>query len=131
VVKALSWNEAEDHPVTAGEEALDQLLKPHAKDSKVNAMFNFSKMEASAIKDDIQQQHSLHPWKQGTSNSPLGMDKPAGDKPATDVQPAAFRSQRNSRRRHIMMLSHWGVAILPYRWMPSQTKQPTRGSLGR
>ncbi len=83
------------------------------------------------MKDDIHQQQSLHAWKQGTSNSPLGMDKPAGDKPATDVQPVAFRSQQNNRRRHIMMLSPWGVAILPYGWMPSQTEQSTRGSLGR
>jgi hypothetical protein len=47
-VKAQGWNEIEDRPVTAGEEALDQVLKPYAKDSKMNAMFDFSKMEASA-----------------------------------------------------------------------------------
>jgi hypothetical protein len=51
----------------------------------MNAMFDFSKMEASAVKDDIQQQQCHHPQKQGTSYSPLGMDKRVGDSPATNA----------------------------------------------
>jgi hypothetical protein len=88
-VKAQGWNEIEDRPVTAGEEALDQVLKPYVKDSKMNAMFDFSKMEASAVKDDIQQQQSGRPQKQGASNSPLGMDKPAANFLASDEHQAA------------------------------------------
>jgi hypothetical protein len=80
-VKAQGWNEVEDHPVTAGEEARDQVFKPYAKDSKINAVFDFSKMKASAVKYCIQQQQSHCPQKQGTFNSPLGMDKPVGELP--------------------------------------------------
>jgi hypothetical protein len=61
-VKLQGWNEKEDCPITAGEEALDKVLKPYAEDSRMNMMFDFSNMEASEIQDDIQQQ-SLCPKK--------------------------------------------------------------------
>jgi hypothetical protein len=55
-VKTQGWNEKEDCPVTAGEEALDRVVKPYAKDLRMNMMFDFSNMEASMVQDDIQQQ---------------------------------------------------------------------------
>jgi hypothetical protein len=58
-VKSQGWNKKEDCLVTAGEEALDKVLKPYVEDSRMNMMFDFSNMEASEIQDDIQQQ-SLH-----------------------------------------------------------------------
>jgi hypothetical protein len=62
VVKSQGWNEKEDCPITAGEEALDKVLKPYAEDSRMNMMFDFSNMEASEVRDNIQQQ-SLCPEK--------------------------------------------------------------------
>jgi hypothetical protein len=68
-VKAQGWNKKEDRPITAGEEALDKILKPYAEDSSMNMMFDFSNMEASKIQDDIQQQ-SLRPQKNGKPPPP-------------------------------------------------------------
>jgi hypothetical protein len=105
-VKAQGWNEVEDCPVTVGKEALDQVLKPYANDSKMNAMFDFSKMEASAVKYDIQQQQSHHPQKQGTYNSPLGTDKPVGNLHATDTHLAAVPvSTEQKKKAHCNALS--------------------------
>jgi hypothetical protein len=109
-VKALGWNEIEDRLVTVGEEALNQVLKPYTKDSKMNAMFDFSKMEASVVKDDIQQQQSCRPQKQGTSNSPLGMEKPAVDSLLPRRIRRQFRFPPKKRRRHTAMLFPWGAA---------------------
>jgi hypothetical protein len=64
-VKLQGWNEKEDRPVTAREEALDKVLKPYAEDSRMNMMFDFSNMEDSKVRDDIQQQ-SLRPEKTGS-----------------------------------------------------------------
>jgi hypothetical protein len=49
VVKLQGWNEKEDRPITAGEEALDKILKPYTEDSRMNMVFDFSNMEASKI----------------------------------------------------------------------------------
>jgi hypothetical protein len=71
VVKSQGWNEKEDCPVTAGEEALDKVLKPYMEDSRMNMMFDFSNMEASEVRDDIQHQ-SLHPKKMASlTTAPL------------------------------------------------------------
>jgi hypothetical protein len=48
-VKLQGWNEKEDCPITAGEEALDKVLKPYTEDSRMNMMFDFSNMEASKV----------------------------------------------------------------------------------
>jgi hypothetical protein len=61
-VKSQGWNEKEDRPITAGEEALDKVLKPCTEDSRTNMMFHFSNMEGSEVRDDIQHQ-SLCPKK--------------------------------------------------------------------
>ena len=53
-VKAQGWNEAEDRPVTAGEEELNRALRPYAKDSAMTKMFDFSKMENTPLKQDLQ-----------------------------------------------------------------------------
>jgi hypothetical protein len=101
----------------------------------MNAMFDFSKMEASAVKYDIQQQQSHHPQKQGSYNSPLGTDQPVGNLPATDTHPAAVpvsTEQKKKSHRNVLSLgSSKAVTILPYGWTPLQTEQLTRGSLGR
>jgi hypothetical protein len=99
MVKAQGWNKVEDCPVTVGKETLDQVLKPYVKDSKMNAMFDFSQMEASEVRDDIQQQQSHHPQKQATLNSPLGMDKPVGNSPATDVHQAVVPVSAKQKKK--------------------------------
>jgi hypothetical protein len=53
-VKAQGWNEEEDRPVTAGEEELNQALRPYSKDSAMTKMFDFSKMEDTPLKQDLQ-----------------------------------------------------------------------------
>jgi hypothetical protein len=53
-VKAQGWNEEEDRPVTAGEEALDYALKPYADNSVMYKMFDFSKMDDTPLKQDLQ-----------------------------------------------------------------------------
>ncbi len=53
-VKAQGWNEEEDCPVTAGEEGLNRVLKPYAKDSPMTKMFDFSKMDDTPLKKDLQ-----------------------------------------------------------------------------
>jgi hypothetical protein len=37
-VKSQGWNKKEDHLVTAGEEALDKVVKPYAEDLRMNMM---------------------------------------------------------------------------------------------
>jgi hypothetical protein len=94
-------------------------------------------MEASAVKDDIQQQQSGRPQKQGASNSPLGMDKPAANFLATDEHQAAVPvSAEEKKKAHHDIFSlgsskAQSATILPYGWMSSTTEQPTRGLLGR
>jgi hypothetical protein len=58
-VKTQGWNRKENHPVTKGKEALDQVLKLFAKNSNMNATFDFSKMEDLVVKDNIQKQQSI------------------------------------------------------------------------
>jgi hypothetical protein len=53
-VKAQGWNEEEDRPVTAGEEELNRALRPYSKDSAMSKMFDFSKMEDTPLKQDLQ-----------------------------------------------------------------------------
>jgi hypothetical protein len=53
-VKAQGWNEEEDCPVTAGEEDLNQVLKLYAMDSLMTKMFDFSKMDDTPLKKDLQ-----------------------------------------------------------------------------
>jgi hypothetical protein len=65
----------------------------------MNAMFDFSKMEASAVKDDIQQQQSGRPQKQGASNSPLGMDKPAANFLATNEHQVAVPVSAEEKKK--------------------------------
>jgi hypothetical protein len=71
-------------------------------------MFNFSKIKASAVKYDIQQQQSPPPEAgyMFTSNSPLGMDKPVGHLPATNAHPAAVLvSTEQKKKTHRNALS--------------------------
>jgi hypothetical protein len=51
-VKAQGWNEAEDRPVTAGEEELNRALRPYSTDSAMTKMFDFSKMENTPLKQE-------------------------------------------------------------------------------
>ncbi len=67
-VKAQAWNEAEDHPVTASEEELNRALRPYYKDLAMTKMFNFSKMENTPLKQDLQ-----NPGQRPTKN-PAEMD---------------------------------------------------------
>jgi hypothetical protein len=53
-VKAQGWNEAEDHPVTAREEELNRALWPYSTDLAMTKMFDFSKMENTPLKQDLQ-----------------------------------------------------------------------------
>jgi hypothetical protein len=53
-IKAQGWNEEEDRPVTAGEEELNRALRPYSKDSAMSKMFDFSKMEDTPLKQDLQ-----------------------------------------------------------------------------
>jgi hypothetical protein len=53
-VKAQGWNEAEDRPVTAAEEELNRALRPYSTDSAMTKMFDFSKMENTPLKQDLQ-----------------------------------------------------------------------------
>jgi hypothetical protein len=72
-VRSQGWNEVEDRPVTAGEEQLDSALKPYAKDSAMLKMFDFSKMDETPLKKDLQNP-GLRPAKdnQGSNvDSPL------------------------------------------------------------
>lgn len=80
-VKAQGWNEEEDRPVTAGEEALDYALKPYAKNSVMNKMFDFSKMDDTPLKQDLQ-----NPGGRPLRND----DKQATDRPP-DLQRIAYR----------------------------------------
>jgi hypothetical protein len=60
-----------------------------------------AKMEASAVKYNIQQQQSCCPQKQGASNSPLGTDKPAVNSPATNGHQAAVPvSAKEKKKAH-------------------------------
>jgi hypothetical protein len=54
MVKAQGWNEAEDCPVTAGEEELKGALWLYSKDLAMTKMFDFSKMENTPPKQDLQ-----------------------------------------------------------------------------
>jgi hypothetical protein len=101
-VKLQGWNEKEDRPITAGEEALDKVLKPYAEDSRMTIMFDFSNMEDSKVRDDIQQQ-SLHPEKNGKPS-----DRPPDDMQqatATKPQPAAQVSAEQRKQDHHEALS--------------------------
>jgi hypothetical protein len=60
-VKDQGWNEEEDRPVTAGEEGLNQVLKPYAKDSPMTKMFDFSKMDDTPLKKDLQNPADAQP----------------------------------------------------------------------
>jgi hypothetical protein len=100
VVKSQGWNEKEDCPVTAGEEALDKVLKPYMEDSRMNMMFDFSNMEASEVRDDIQHQ-SLHPKKNGKPNNCPHDNMQLAS--ATKLQPAV-QPLWKSRSKHTTML---------------------------
>jgi hypothetical protein len=52
-VKAQGWNEEEDHPVIAGEEELNYVLKCYADNLAMNKMFDFSKMDNTPLKKDL------------------------------------------------------------------------------
>lgn len=68
-VKDQGWNEEEDRPVTAGEEGLNRVLKPYAKDSPMTKMFDFSKMDDTPLKKDLQNPGG-RPAKDSTDVSP-------------------------------------------------------------
>ena len=70
-IKAQGWNEEEDRPVTAGEEELNRALRPYSKDSAMAKMFDFSKMEDTPLKQDLQ-----NPGQRPAKNS-AGKDSPA------------------------------------------------------
>jgi hypothetical protein len=70
-VKAQGWNEAEDRPVTAGEEELNRALGPYSTDLAMTKMFDFSKMENTPLKQDLQ-----NPG-QRPSKNPVETDSPA------------------------------------------------------
>ena len=70
-VKAQGWNEEEDRPVTAGEEELNRALRPYDKDSAMTKMFDFSKMDDTPLKQDLQ-----NPGQRPAKNS-ASKDSPA------------------------------------------------------
>jgi predicted CxxxxCH...CXXCH cytochrome family protein len=101
-VKSQDWNEKEDCPILAGEEALDKVLKPYMEDSRMNMMFDFHNIQASEVRNDIQHQ-SLHPKKNGKPN-----DCPPDDMQlatATKPPPAAQVSVGQQKQAHCDALS--------------------------
>jgi hypothetical protein len=91
-----------EQEVTAGEEALDKVLKLYTKDSKMNAMFNFSNMEIPAVSDNIQKQ-SLCPKKNGT---PAAHPPDEAQPEETNEQPAvALVSTKQQNQAHRDALS--------------------------
>jgi hypothetical protein len=87
-VKAQGWNEEEDRPVTAGEEELNRALRPYSKDSAMSKMFDFSKMEDTPLKQDLQ-----NPGQRPAKNS-ADKDSPANPKNLHLRMPCLWQTSR-------------------------------------
>jgi hypothetical protein len=85
-VRKQGWNEAEDRPVTAGEVLLDATMKPYDKKSNMLKLFDFSAMEETPLKDDLQQ--NTRPAK---NDAAAPNDTATGDSPALPPRQLTYR----------------------------------------
>jgi hypothetical protein len=85
-VRKQGWNEAEDRPVTAGEVLLDATMKPYDEKSNMLKLFDFSAMEETPLKDDLQQ--NTRPAK---NDAAAPNDTATGDSPALPPRQLTYR----------------------------------------